>query len=46
MPSLVSYWTADDSKGGNYAAITALENIGHAIGDPSQQGIFAVVLGC
>lgn len=39
--SLVSYWIPNDFKATSYAAIAVLENIGHAIGDPSMQFIFA-----
>jgi MFS family permease len=42
--SLVSYWTSEESKGSFYAAIAVLENIGHAVGDPSLQHIYAAVL--
>jgi len=42
--SLVSYWISDSSKASLYAAIAVLENIGHAVGDPSMQYIFAAVL--
>jgi len=42
--SLISYWISGDSKATLYAAIAVVENIGHAIGDPSLQQIFAAVL--
>lgn len=42
--SLVSLWISNDAKGTFYAAIAVLENIGHAIADPSLQQIFAAVL--
>jgi hypothetical protein len=42
--SLLSYWISDDSKATLYAAIAVVENIGHAIGDPSLQQIFATTL--
>ena len=42
--SLISYWISDDSKATLYAAIAVVENIGHAIGDPSLQQIFAATL--
>jgi hypothetical protein len=34
----------DDSKATIYAAIAVIENIGHAVGDPSLQQIFAATL--
>jgi hypothetical protein len=43
--SLVSYWISDDAKATLYAAIVVLESLGHAIGDPSMQQIFAASLG-
>jgi hypothetical protein len=43
--SLVSYWISDDAKATLYAAIVVLESLGHAIGDPSMQQVFAVSLG-
>ena len=39
--SLVSYWISDDAKATLYAAIVVLESLGHAIGDPAIQQIFA-----
>ncbi|KAG9240836.1 major facilitator superfamily domain-containing protein [Calycina marina] len=42
--SLVSYWIPDDAKATLYATITVLESIGHAIGDPSIQQLFAASL--
>lgn len=42
--SLVSYWISDSSKAELYAAIAVLENIGHAIGDPSMQQILAAAM--
>ncbi len=42
--SLVSYWISDGSKATLYAAIAVVENIGHAIGDPTLQQIFAATL--
>lgn len=42
--SLVSYWISDDAKGTIYAAITVLESLGHAIGDPSMLQILAASL--
>jgi hypothetical protein len=42
--SLISYWISDDSKAALYAAIAVVENIGHAVGDPSLQQIFAATL--
>ncbi|KAH6696760.1 hypothetical protein DL95DRAFT_306357, partial [Leptodontidium sp. 2 PMI_412] len=42
--SLVSYWIADDAKATLYAAIVVLESLGHAVGDPSIQQIFAASL--
>jgi len=42
--SLVSYWIPDSSKATLYAAIAVLENMGHAVGDPSMQQIFAATL--
>ncbi len=43
--SLVSYWISDDAKATLYAAIVVLESLGHAIGDPAIQQIFAASLG-
>ncbi|PMD16503.1 MFS general substrate transporter [Hyaloscypha hepaticicola] len=43
--SLVSYWISDDTKATLYAAIVVLESLGHAIGDPAIQQIFAASLG-
>ncbi len=43
--SLVSYWISDDTKATLYAAIVVLESLGHAIGDPAIQEIFAASLG-
>jgi hypothetical protein len=40
----VSYWISDDTKATVYASITVLESLGHAIGDPSMQQIFAASL--
>jgi len=45
MLSLVSFWISEDSKGGFYAAIAVLENIGHAVCDPTLQYTFAAMLG-
>lgn len=45
MLSLISFWISDNSKGGFYAAIAVLENIGHAMCDPTLQYIFAAMLG-
>ncbi|KAH7411428.1 hypothetical protein BKA64DRAFT_569797, partial [Cadophora sp. MPI-SDFR-AT-0126] len=42
--SLVSYWISDDAKATLYAAIVVLESLGHAVGDPSIQQIFAASL--
>jgi hypothetical protein len=42
---LVSYWISDDTKATLYAAIVVLESLGHAIGDPAIQQIFAASLG-
>lgn len=42
--SLVSHWISDDTKATLYAAIAVLENLGHAIGDPSLHQIFAATL--
>ena len=42
--SLISYWISDDVKAALYAAITVLESLGHAFGDPSMQQIFAASL--
>jgi hypothetical protein len=42
--SLVSYWISDDSKATLYAAIVVLESLGHAVGDPLIQQIFAASL--
>ncbi|KAK0119437.1 hypothetical protein ONS95_010886 [Cadophora gregata] len=42
--SLVSYWISDDAKATFYAAIVVLESLGHAVGDPSIQQIFAASL--
>jgi len=42
--SLISYWISDDSKATLYSAIAVVENIGHAVGDPSLQKIFATTL--
>lgn len=42
--SLVSYWISDDAKATLYAAITVLESLGHAVGDPGMQHIFAASL--
>ena len=42
--SLVSYWVPDDFKATFYATIAVIENIGHAIGDPSLQQIYAATL--
>ncbi|KAH6706206.1 hypothetical protein BKA61DRAFT_456626, partial [Leptodontidium sp. MPI-SDFR-AT-0119] len=35
----------DHSKASFYAAVAILENIGHALGDPMMQQIFAAVMG-
>ena len=43
--SLVSYWISEDAKATLYAAIVVLESLGHAIGDPAIQQIFAASLG-
>lgn len=42
--SLISYWIPDDSKATLYATVAVIENIGHAIGDPILQQIFAATL--
>jgi hypothetical protein len=42
--SLISYWIAPDAKATVYAAITVLESLGHAVGDPAMQQIFAASL--
>jgi hypothetical protein len=42
--SLVSYWISDDTKATLYASITVLESLGHAVGDPSMQQVFAAAL--
>jgi hypothetical protein len=42
--SLVSHWISDDTKATLYAAIAVLENLGHAVGDPTLQQIFATTL--
>lgn len=42
--SLISYWIPSESKATLYAAIAVLENLGHAIGDPSMQQLFATAL--
>ncbi len=42
--SLVSYWITDDAKATMYAAIVVLESLGHAVGDPTMQQIFAASL--
>jgi len=42
--ALISYWISDNSKATLYAAIVVLESLGHAIGDPSMQQIFAASL--
>ncbi|KUJ06786.1 uncharacterized protein LY89DRAFT_678369 [Mollisia scopiformis] len=39
--SLVSYWISDDTKGTFFAAIVVFESLGHAVGDPAMQQIFA-----
>lgn len=39
--ALVSYWISDDAKATLYAAINVLESLGHAIGDPAMQQLFA-----
>ncbi|KAH8795063.1 hypothetical protein F5882DRAFT_41013 [Hyaloscypha sp. PMI_1271] len=39
--SLVSYWISNDAKATLYAAIVVLESLGHAVGDPAIQQIFA-----
>ncbi|KAE8447153.1 hypothetical protein EG329_010984 [Mollisiaceae sp. DMI_Dod_QoI] len=39
--SLVSYWIPDDAKATFFAAIVVFESLGHAIGDPAMQQIFA-----
>ncbi|KAL3426061.1 MFS multidrug transporter [Phlyctema vagabunda] len=39
--SLVSYWISDSSKATLFAGIAVLENIGHAIGDPSMHQLLA-----
>ncbi|PMD62481.1 uncharacterized protein K444DRAFT_523851 [Hyaloscypha bicolor E] len=43
--SLVSYWISNDAKATLYAAIVVLESLGHAVGDPAIQLIFAGCLG-
>jgi hypothetical protein len=43
--SLVSYWISNDAKATLYAAIVVLESLGHAVGDPAIQQIFAGCLG-
>jgi hypothetical protein len=42
--SLISYWIVPDAKATVYAAITVLESLGHAVGDPAMQQIFAASL--
>ncbi|KAH8651573.1 hypothetical protein BGZ60DRAFT_188097 [Tricladium varicosporioides] len=42
--SLISYWIPASSKATIYAAITVLESLGHAVGDPGMQHIFAAAL--
>lgn len=42
--ALVSHWISDNAKATMYAAIVVLESLGHAIGDPSMQQIFAASL--
>jgi hypothetical protein len=42
--SLVSNWISEDSKATLFAAIAVVENLGHAVGDPSLQQIFAATL--
>lgn len=42
--ALISYYIEDDSKAKFYAAVAVLENIGHGLGDPLIQHIFASVV--
>ncbi len=42
--SLVSYWISDSTKATLYASITVLESLGHAVGDPPMQHIFAAAV--
>lgn len=42
--SLVAYWITDDTKATFFAAIVVFESLGHAVGDPSMQQIFAYSL--
>ncbi|PBP21869.1 MFS multidrug transporter [Diplocarpon rosae] len=42
--ALISYWISDDAKASSYAAIVVLESLGHAVGDPLIQQIFAASL--
>lgn len=39
--SLVAYWISDDTKATFFAAIVVFESLGHAVGDPTMQQIFA-----
>lgn len=42
--SLVSSWVEKDIRASLYTVNAVLENIGHAVGDPSMQHIFAAVV--
>ncbi|KAK6586895.1 hypothetical protein PZA11_000185 [Diplocarpon coronariae] len=42
--ALISYWISDDAKASFFAAIVVLESLGHAVGDPLIQQIFAASL--
>ncbi|EKD21754.1 MFS multidrug transporter [Drepanopeziza brunnea f. sp. 'multigermtubi' MB_m1] len=42
--ALVSSWVSDDSKATMFAGIVVLESLGHAVGDPAIQQIFAASL--
>jgi hypothetical protein len=37
----VAYWIADDLKATFFATIVVFESLGHAVGDPTMQQIFA-----
>ncbi|KAI6714231.1 hypothetical protein JHW43_003268 [Diplocarpon mali] len=42
--ALISYWISDEAKASFFAAIVVLETLGHAVGDPLIQQIFAASL--
>ncbi|KAH8808887.1 hypothetical protein F5884DRAFT_676898, partial [Xylogone sp. PMI_703] len=42
--ALATHWIAKDFKATSYTSIAVLENIGHMLGDPAMQQIFAATL--